>query len=273
MPELPEVESIRLSLAARILGKTIEDVEVRWPPAAVSLADEDFSALAKNRTIESLDRRGKYLLMNLSHGLTMIIHFRMTGRLIYYPEQHEPNKHTHVVFRLDQGELHYSDIRKFGRIQLVSFQMAFKAACLAKLGPEPLDESFTFDQLGMRLARRKSTIKAALLDQTVVAGIGNIYADEALFRAGILPDRNTASLKVSEIILLYDAICEVLQEGIMAGGTSFRDYRDADGKKGAFQENLMVYGRSGQECKYCGGQLAKIKVVGRTTVYCPNCQR
>ncbi len=273
MPELPEVESIRLTLAKHIIGKMIQDVEILWPPAAVSIPDHSFIDSVREQVIENLDRRGKYLLVNLSQGLTMIVHFRMTGRLIYYPENQPIDKHTHMVFYLDEGELHYSDIRKFGRIQLVPTQNATEVTSLAKLGPEPLDESFAFDKLGQRLSKKKSTIKAALLDQTVIAGLGNIYADEALFRAGILPGRNTQSLKVSEIILLYNAICEILTAGINARGTSFRDYRDADGNRGSFQESLMVYGRSGQECKMCGSPLIKEKIVGRTTVYCPECQK
>lgn len=273
MPELPEVESIRLTLAKNTLGRKILDVKVFWPSAAVSLPETDFAEMVKERSIESIDRRGKYLLINLSKGLTMITHFRMTGRLIYYPEKQSVDKHTHIVFYLDEGEMHYSDIRKFGRIQLVPTREANEVSSLAKLGPEPLDESFAFDKLGQRLAQRKSTIKAALLDQKVIAGLGNIYVDEALFRAGIKPGRHTNTLKVSEIILLYNSIYETLKEGIKAGGTSFRDYRDADGNKGLFQESLMVYGRGGQQCKECGEQLIKEKIAGRTTVYCPNCQK
>ncbi|NLI93582.1 MAG: bifunctional DNA-formamidopyrimidine glycosylase/DNA-(apurinic or apyrimidinic site) lyase [Peptococcaceae bacterium] len=273
MPELPEVESIKLTLAKNTLGKKILDAEIFWPPAAVSIADLDFAELVKDRVIENFDRRGKYLLIGLNNGITMIVHFRMTGRLIYYPEKQPVDKHTHVVFYLDEGEMHYSDIRKFGRIQLVPTQKASDISSLAKLGPEPLDECFAFDTLGQRLAKKKSSIKAALLDQAVIAGLGNIYADEALFRAGILPGRNTQSLKVSEIILLYNSICEVLTEGINARGTSFRDYRDADGNRGSFQENLMVYGRGGMECKECGSLLQREKIAGRTTVYCSQCQK
>jgi len=273
MPELPEVESIRRTLAKNIQGKTIQDIDILWPSAAISIPDQGFAELLRARVIESFDRRGKYLLITLSQGLTMIVHFRMTGRLIYYPQKQPIDKHTHIVFYLEDGELHYSDIRKFGRIQLVPTKNVTEVPSLAKLGPEPLDESFAFDSLGQRLSKKKSTIKSALLDQTVIAGLGNIYADEALYRAGILPGRNTQSLKVSEIILLYNAIGEILAEGINARGTSFRDYRDAEGNKGAFQESLMVYGRAGKECKACGKPLTREKIAGRTTVYCLQCQK
>jgi formamidopyrimidine-DNA glycosylase len=273
MPELPEVESIKLTLAKNALGKKIIAVKIFWPPVAISMPDRNFAEQVQESVIEHFGRRGKYLLIGLSNGLTMIAHFRMTGRLVYYAEKQPVTKHTHVVFYLDEGELHYADTRKFGRIQLVPTQEAAATPSLAKLGPEPLAATFTFDQLGQRLARKKSSIKAALLDQTVLAGLGNIYADEALFRAGIRPGRSTQSLKVSEIILLYNAICEVLTAGINARGTSFRDYRDADGKLGLFQEKLLVYGRGGQACKVCGQQLARERIVGRTTVYCPQCQK
>jgi len=273
MPELPEVESIKRTLAKNVLGKRIADAKVIWPSAVISVPGKNFIELIKNRTIEDLGRRGKYLLLHLDNNYSLIVHFRMTGRLIYYKEKGAVDKHTHVVFYLEQGELHYSDIRKFGRIQVVSTPNIHAVPFLAKLGPEPLDETFNFIVLGQQLAKKRGNIKAALLDQTVLAGLGNIYTDEALFKAGILPQRNVESLKVSEIILLYDSICEVLKEGIKAGGTSFRDYRDADGNKGLFQESLMVYGRAGQDCKICGQKLSKVKVAGRTTVYCPGCQK
>jgi formamidopyrimidine-DNA glycosylase len=272
VPELPEVETICRSLAPKILGRKIVDIDIFWPPAVVSIPGRDFAELVMDRENISLDRRGKYLLIGLSRGLTMIIHFRMTGRMIYYPSRHAPEKHTHVVFRLNEGEVHYADTRKFGRIQLVPTAKAFKTPSLAKLGPEPLAEDFSFVQLGQCLSRKKSTIKSSLLDQRVIAGLGNIYVDEALFRAGIQPGRKTQSLKVSEIIKLYDAIVEVLSAGIKAEGTTFRDYRNAEGKKGLFQESLMVYGRGGLDCKVCGQKLLRQKTGGRTTVFCPQCQ-
>lgn len=273
MPELPEVESIRLTLLKHVLGQKIIKVNIIWPQAVSTWEERDFKELVEDKKIDSIDRRGKYLLIDLNNGLTMIVHFRMTGRLIYYPEKQVPNKHTHVVFTLENGELHYSDIRKFGRIQLIPTKDVMKFSPLIKLGPEPLDEAFAFDKFGQRLAQKKSSIKAALLDQKIIAGLGNIYVDEALFRAGILPERNTRSLKVSEIILLFNAVQEILKAGIEAGGTSFRDYRDANGNRGQFQDKLMVYGRGGMPCKVCGTILQKKKIVGRTTVFCPYCQK
>lgn len=273
MPELPEVESIKRTLTEKVLGQRITNINILWPAAVISLPGLDFTELVLDREIENIARRGKYLLLDLSRGLTLVIHFRMTGRLIFYEGKQPPAKHTHVVLTLEQGELHYSDLRKFGRIQLVPTVEIKKIPSLAKLGPEPLDEDFTFERLGKRLARRKrSTIKSSLLDQRVLAGLGNIYVDEALFRAGIMPNRKTNSLKISEIIKLHLAICEVLEEGIKARGTTFKDYRDALGNKGSFQNSLMVYGRGGLECKVCGQELKREKIAGRTTVYCPHCQ-
>lgn len=144
---------------------------------------------------------------------------------------------------------------------------------LACLGPEPLEEGFSPEELGKRLASRKLAIKAALLDQTLVAGIGNIYADEALFRAGVAPERCANSLTPEEVKKLYSSICQVLQEGIASKGTSFRDYQDANGEKGAFQKELNVYGRGGEPCKGCGQPLQRIRLGGRSTVFCPNCQK
>lgn len=273
MPELPEVENIRLTLARNIVGQEIKEFEILWPDIFINETDSDPNILLIGKKVESIGRRGKYLLINIEGGATLILHFRMTGKLIYYPEAHEPDKHTHAVFRLENGQLHHSDIRKFGRIQLIETGFQEQVPAIAKLGPEPLDDCFTIELFGQKLSGKKSNIKAALLDQVIIAGIGNIYADEALFRAGIRPDRKTKSLKVSEVILLYDAIQKVLKEGIKAGGTSFRDYRDGDGNKGVFQENLYVYGRAGQTCKKCGSVLEKEKIAGRTSVYCPECQK
>lgn len=273
MPELPEVESIKNTLAKTILGEEILAVDISWPPAIICPDGVDFAGFISGQIIESLGRRGKYLLIHLGNGWSMIVHFRMTGRLIFYPERHPADKHTHVIFFLKNGELHYSDIRKFGRIQLIPAHKIAEVSALKKMGPEPLAASFSFDGLGERLARKKGPVKAALLDQTVMAGLGNIYADEALFRAGIYPGRKTDSLKVSDVILLYDAVCEILTAGIEARGTSFRDYRDADGNRGNFQERLMVYGRGRQKCKICGSELLREKIAGRTTVSCPVCQK
>lgn len=273
MPELPEVETIRRSLSQHILNLKIEEVIVRWPGAVEGYEGNAFADTVKGLRIMSIERRGKYLLFTLEKGWSFIAHMRMTGRLIYHPVAYEPEKHTHVVLKLSQGEIHFTDTRKFGRLQLVLTKERLNQPSLARLGPEPLGENFSPEELGQRLAQRKLAIKGALLDQALVAGIGNIYADEALFRAGITPERCANSLNSEEVKELYHAICQVLQEGIAAKGTSFRDYQDANGEKGAFQKELKVYGRGGEACRSCGRPLERIRLGGRSTVFCSNCQK
>lgn len=272
MPELPEVETIRRSLSLHVLNLKIKEVIILWAGAAVGYEGYTFEEYVKGRILKSMERRGKYLLITLDGGWSIIAHMRMTGRLNYYPHCQEPEKHTHVVLKLSKGEIHFTDTRKFGRLQLVRTEVRLNQPALKRLGPEPLEEEFSPEELGRRLTNRKLPLKCALLDQTVVAGLGNIYADESLFRARLSPERMANSLSKEELNYLYASICEVLEEGIAANGTSFRDYQDANGDKGAFQKALKVYGRGGEACMECGRPLAKRRMGGRTTVFCTNCQ-
>jgi formamidopyrimidine-DNA glycosylase len=178
-----------------------------------------------------------------------------------------------VVFRLEHGEVHFSDVRKFGRIQAIPTPLCISGSSLSKLGPEPLEPEFTPEVLKERFGKKKLSVKAALLDQHVLAGLGNIYVDESLFQAGISPVRGVDTLSVEEISKLHQAIQNVLQAGIDAQGTSFRDYRDANGEKGWFEQAVQVYGRGGKPCHICGQTLERIRLAGRTTVYCSSCQR
>jgi len=273
MPELPEVETIRRTLAAHVGGLVIRQVHVFWPPALSGWEGREMADIVQGQKIASLGRRGKYLLIHLQREWTLVAHMRMTGRLYYFPEAHAANKHTHAVFELDRGELHFMDTRKFGRIQAVPNAWLGEVPALRRLGPEPLDESFTPEVLGQRLHAKKVKLKAALLDQAVIAGLGNIYADEALFAAGLHPEKPAAALNGTELVKLHGAIQSVLQAGIDSRGTSFRDYRDANGEMGSFQARLNVYGRAGEPCRKCGRALAKLRLGGRTTVFCPECQR
>jgi formamidopyrimidine-DNA glycosylase len=273
MPELPEVETIRRTLAVHITNLMIEDVTILWPRAVSGWQDKDFKDLVIGRRIIGLDRRGKYLLIRLDGDTTLIAHMRMTGRLNFYTNHKDPEKHTHIVLALECGEVHFSDVRKFGRIQAIPTSLCMTESSLSKLGPEPLEAEFTPSVLKDRLSKKKVTVKAALLDQHVLAGLGNIYADESLFRAGISPQRRVNTLTEEEIFKLHRAIQEVLQAGIDAQGTSFRDYRDANGEKGWFEQALQVYGRGGEPCHFCGQTLERIRLAGRTTVYCPRCQK
>ncbi|MDR3601520.1 MAG: bifunctional DNA-formamidopyrimidine glycosylase/DNA-(apurinic or apyrimidinic site) lyase [Desulfosporosinus sp.] len=273
MPELPEVETIRRTLVEHVKNSKIEEIKLIWPGAVCGWEDQSFEALVTDRRIQTIDRRGKYLLIRLDEDLTLIAHMRMTGRLNYYPENQEPEKHTHVVFRLEHGEIHFSDVRKFGRIQAIPTPLCISGSSLCKLGPEPLETEFTSEVLRERFGKKKLPLKAALLDQHVLAGLGNIYVDESLFRAGISPGRGTDTLTEAEISKLHHAIQDVLQAGIDAQGTSFRDYRDANGEKGFFEQELQVYGRGGKPCKVCEQSLERIRLAGRTTVYCSRCQK
>lgn len=272
MPELPEVETIRRTLKKHICGLTIEQICIFWMNAVCGWQEINFVDAVNGRRIESLERRGKYLLITLDENWSLIAHMRMTGKLIYYPENQEPTKHTHVVFKLSKGELHFVDTRKFGRIQAVPTKERLNIRSLACLGPEPIEEDFTPEILGERLKKKKINLKAVLLDQSVLAGLGNIYADESLFLAHLNPNRLANTLSHEEIERLHRAIQSVLKAGIAAQGTSFRDYRDANGEKGSFQESLHVYGRAFEPCSQCGQPLKKIRLAGRTTVYCEYCQ-
>ena len=272
MPELPEVETIRRTLLEHVREIKIEKITLIWPSAVCGWKDKAFKDLVTGRRIKTIDRRGKYLMILLDEEWTLIAHMRMTGRLNYYPEHHEPEKHTHVVFQLERGELHFSDVRKFGRIQAIPTPLRISESSLHKLGPEPLEETFTPAVLKDRFGKKKVFLKAALLDQTVLAGMGNIYVDESLFLARLAPDRRVDTLSDEEISKLHKAIQKVLQAGIDARGTSFRDYRDANGEKGSFERTLQVYGRGGKPCQVCGQTLERIRLAGRTTVYCLRCQ-
>lgn len=273
MPELPEVETIRRTLSEHVTDIKIEEITLIWPSAVCGWEDKAFEDLVTGRRIKTIDRRGKYLMILLDEDLTLIAHMRMTGRLNYYPDHQEPEKHTHVVFRLERGELHFSDVRKFGRIQAIPTSLCISGSSLSKLGPEPLEEEFTPEVLKERFGKKKLSVKAALLDQHVLAGLGNIYVDESLFQAGISPVRGVDTLTEEEISKLHQAIQKVLQAGIDAQGTSFRDYRDANGEKGSFEQALQVYGRGGKPCQICGQTLERIRIAGRTTVHCLSCQR
>lgn len=272
MPELPEVETIRRTLSLHVNGMRINKIKLLWPAAVCGWDDNTFEALVTGRRIEKIDRRGKYLMILLDQELTLIAHMRMTGRLNYYSDHQEPEKHTHVVFQLDHGELHFSDVRKFGRIQAIPTFQRFTDTSLGKLGPEPLTDEFTPTVLKERFGRRKVSLKAALLDQHVLAGLGNIYVDESLFLARLSPERRVDQLTDEEMIKLHQSIQHVLQAGIDAQGTSFRDYRDANGEKGSFQRLLQVYGRGGEPCFLCGQPLERMRLAGRTTVFCRCCQ-
>ncbi|MGI6225538.1 MAG: DNA-formamidopyrimidine glycosylase [Peptococcales bacterium] len=276
MPELPEVETVRRTLEPKLLGKKIIDVEVNLPklikiPAGDAQA---FRSILMGQKFLETRRRGKYLLFVLDNDYVLVVHLRMTGRLLYVNKEEPVVKHTHLFFFLDDGnELRFHDTRQFGLIYLVPKGSLHLINGLKTLGPEPLSDDFTFACFEESLKGKKQRVKAFLLDQRCVAGIGNIYADEILFQAGIHPDETVDNLTQNDKNSLWIAIKDRLQKGVEHRGTSIKDYVDGFGNTGTFQHELRVYGKAGQPCFKCGALIERIKVAGRTTAYCPQCQK
>jgi formamidopyrimidine-DNA glycosylase len=272
MPELPEVETIRRDLLPVLRGRAFTHVWVS--PDALRLVQApplaDFARLLPGRRIEDISRRGKFLVFHLSGGLYLVVHLRMTGALLHRPSSAPPDRYVRAVLSLDDGsELRFSDLRKFGALWLV----LDPSTVLGRLGPEPLERGLTPSRLRELTARRRAPIKSLLLDQRALAGLGNIYADEALFAAGLHPQRPAGSLSDSEVKRLHKAIRRVLTEALEDRGASFSDYVDASGREGRHQFRVQVFRRTGQPCYVCGREIARVKVAGRSTHFCPRCQR
>jgi formamidopyrimidine-DNA glycosylase len=275
MPELPEVETVRRSLLPVILHKTIETVELRYERILQHCSPQVFQEKLMGNRFLDLVRRGKYLIFSLEDELELVAHLRMTGRLIFYSDCSIPMaKHTSVVFGFgSEGALRFEDVRKFGTLDLVKRGEYDQIKGLKSLGVEPLSPSFTQASLQALTAKSTAKIKALLLDQRKIAGLGNIYADESLFLAGLHPERPAGSLSDHELSRLYGAIVQVLQDAIGNQGTTLRDYRTGYGQEGSFQNKLQIYGKKGGKCPRCGVHLEHRKVAGRTSHFCPSCQR
>jgi formamidopyrimidine-DNA glycosylase len=272
MPELPEVETIRLSLKSKLTGRTIDGAEVSYPKMVEGQAAENLIKQLEGRKITSLERRGKYLLCNLSGALVLALHLRMTGQLTVRRVTAPVEPATYFRLKLDNGtEMRFRDQRKFGKV--FTYPANVLPPAIAKLGPEPLTLEFTAAVLKQRFSRHQLAVKKALLNQEIVAGIGNIYADEALFMAEIHPARTVDSLDDCELEALYGSIRRVLRAGIEHRGTTRRDYRDGEGNPGSYQDKLQVYGRKGEPCPRCGVPIAKMNLGGRGTHFCPLCQK
>lgn len=274
MPEMPEVETVRRDLAKHIIGRRIVEAKVLLARQLRSKQTvEEFCRSIEGRTVERIDRRGKYLLADFGDTV-MVIHLGMTGQLYYSPYDVLDKTHVRFWFRFDSGEyLIFADVRTFGGVYLVKREELDSITGLATLGAEPLTEAFTADYLAARLKGRKSVIKSFLLDQRQVSGLGNIYVDEALFVAGILPVRRADSITCEEVERLVQAVNRVIADGIRDGGTTFRDYRNGEGGKGSHQDRLFVYSRGGQPCRRCQTTIERCTVGGRGTHYCPSCQK
>lgn len=267
MPELPEVETVKRELAARLIGRHFKAVAVNEPRLVQGMEAEEFCRLLIGKRIEELTRRGKYLLFHLSGGYILVLHLRMTGALLFDPI--EINRFARAVFLFEHGtQLVFNDIRRFGTARLVRDE----AEAVGKLGIEPLCEEFTPAALEKLFKGRKTSVKAVILNQELIAGIGNMYADEALFGARIHPARSAGSLKKKEIEALHRTIVEVLKQAIEDKGASVRDYRTPGGASGTAHFRFMVAHRRGEKCMVCGGPVERAVIAGRGTYFCPKCQ-
>ncbi len=288
MPELPEVETVRRGLAPAMEGARLAKVEVRdrrlrWPIA------KDFEKRLTGQTVEGLGRRAKYLLADLSSGDVLLMHLGMSGSFrvgkdarpgVYYHEKSKSTAHDHVVFHMSNGAtVTFNDPRRFGSMKLVKRAKLDQEPLLRALGPEPLGNEFDATMLARACAGKKTSLKAALSDQRVVAGLGNIYVCEALFWAKLSPKRQASTIADrsgapnARALALVDAIKAVLNDAIAAGGSSLRDHRRTDGALGDFQHNFQVYDREGAPCPNCRGRIKRIVQTGRSTFYCPSCQK
>ena len=288
MPELPEVETVRRGLAPAMEGARFAKVEarrrdLRWP------LQKDFAKRLEGKTVEGLGRRAKYLLADLSSGDVLVMHLGMSGSFrvgqdakpgVYYHERSKSTAHDHVVFHMSNGAIvTFNDPRRFGSMKLVARSKLDSEPLLRSLGPEPLGNEFNATMLARACTAKKTSLKVALSDQRVVAGLGNIYVCEALFRVRLSPRRQASTIADRDgkpnarAVALVDAIKAVLQDAIAAGGSSLRDHRRTDGALGDFQHNFRVYDREGEPCPKCKGKIKRIVQTGRSTFYCPTCQK
>lgn len=278
MPELPEVETVCRGLALRLTGQRLVHVEVRRADLRLPMP-ADFAARLTGRRVERIGRRAKYILIHLDDGAVVIGHLGMSGRLCVLPEDAPPGApgtHDHVAFRTEDGvRVVYTDPRRFGLLTLTVTAQLGEHPLLKELGPEPLDAAFTAAVLQARLRGRRVPLKAALLDQGVVAGLGNIYVCEALYRARLSPNRQAGTVTDAQAKRLVAAIKQVLSAAIEAGGSTLRDYVQADGELGFFQNQFAVYGRAGEPCRTpgCRGVIERQVQAGRSTYACPVCQK
>jgi formamidopyrimidine-DNA glycosylase len=287
MPELPEVETVRIGLQKLLPGRRIVDVVYDWPKGFPNSA-ADIDAYLVGATVSDVRRRAKVLIIELDAKYSLVIHLKMTGQLVFRGEQqfgaghpnHSlvgalPDKSTRVTFTFaDKSKLFFNDQRKFGWIRLIPTTEVPMIDFFQKVGPEPLGDDFTASDFAARLRRRNnSAIKAVLLDQSVVAGIGNIYADESLWSAKIHPLTKIAELSDAQLHTLYDGLTAVLRLSIEKGGSTDRNYVDAEGKRGSYLTFANVFRREGQPCPRCGTTIQKLRVAGRGTHICPHCQK
>lgn len=272
MPELPEVENVKNGLTKLIIGKKIMAVDILWNNIIKDPSVEVFRRELEGETFREIKRRGKFLLFVLDN-YTLISHLRMEGKFRLESSGQNRTKHTHVIFKLDNNEeLRYLDVRKFGRMSLVAHSDLQMHPSLTHLGPEPVENNLLKSHLEHKFKKTSRPIKAVLLDQSIVAGIGNIYADEILFLSGIYPGRLAVDLSEEDIVILHQSILQIMAEAVNSGGTTIRTYSNAYGLEGSYQNKLKVYGKTGEACSRCGHTIEKTKIAQRGTHYCPSCQ-
>jgi formamidopyrimidine-DNA glycosylase len=295
MPELPEVETIRRGLEPRVKGRRIARAEVRLKKQVRGLPAAAFQKALAGRRILAVGRRAKFLLFRLEGGLTLLGHLGMSGQISYWdhrkpdserfvvspltglqrtPQQHAVDKHTHALLHLDGGDrIQYRDTRQFGYLRLLPNGQVEALPSIARLGIEPLGPAFTWAAFSAALGKRRGGVKALLLGQAAVVGLGNIYADEACYRARLHPRQTLERMKEPQRRALFEAIPAVLNQALDNGGTTLMDFRQADGQHGLNQDRLLAYGRAGEPCGRCGATMKSLQVSQRTTVFCPTCQR
>lgn len=286
MPELPEVETIKRELVKCLTGKIISEVEVRWDKTVSPTSVNNFKEIVEGRKIIGLERRAKMLFIHLDKNISLAIHLKMTGQLIFLPKTGKvisgghptndvqtPGRHTRLIFNLrNDGTLYFNDLRKFGWVRILDDKL--KKYIETEVGVEPLSAQYTMVYFKNILERYPNrTVKHILLDQKLIAGIGNIYTDESAHMSHVLPMRKVKTLTEKEITDLHKNIREVLKLSIEKKGTSSKNYVRSNGERGGFVPYLLVYGRKDETCKTCGGKIIKIKHAGRGTHYCPDCQR
>ena len=273
MPELPEVETVKNSLKGRLLGKKILDVRVYWNRIIEFPNVDMFIHQIRGQTIRDMDRYGKWIIFVLD-DYYLLSHLRMEGKYFFKMPSDIMKKHEHVVFCLDDGvELRYHDVRKFGKMQLIPKEDIEKYGPFVEMGLEPWDKKLNVFYLKERYCKKKLPIKSVLLDQSIVVGIGNIYADEILFLSGIHPLKKASCLSDDELKRIIFNTKKVLKDAILKGGTTIRSYTSVDGVHGLFQQELLVHGKDKEKCMKCGCLIEKIKVSGRGTYFCPSCQK
>jgi formamidopyrimidine-DNA glycosylase len=274
VPELPEVETVARTLRPHVSGATILGVQTSRHALRRPIPEDVLHRACVGARFETVERVGKYLLIAISSGSTLLVHLGMSGRLLMIDSSAIRAPHTHLVFTLAGGrDLRYVDPRRFGVIACYSTDTVDAAPELAPLGPDPFTSGFTVEYLARALAGSRRDLKSFLLDQRQIAGLGNIYVCEALFRAGLSPRRSTSRMGDDRSSRLHEAILHVLSEGIRNRGTSFSDYLDVNGEMGQNQAVLWAYGREGEQCRKCGGVIRRLVQGGRSTFYCPVCQK